>query len=171
MHLNCQVFDKALEVLVNYELVKSSDQASVRLAGPFDEDSDLVLKKLANEIDECKGLHFYFAESTSINSLGVRAWVKFLTQVEIGRQVYYHEVVPEVLMQMNMIQNFKSTGKVQSFYITYRSPATQVTQTFLLHTKDFVPHKIPDPPLCPVSGLPMEAEELEDEYFVFWTKP
>jgi hypothetical protein len=70
-------------------------------------------------------------------------------------------------MQINMIPSFQARAKIESFYANYMSPETEKSHTVLLFTKDLKPKSLPDAPPCPDTGVSMESEELEEEYFAF----
>jgi hypothetical protein len=152
---------------VEYKLDRSSGFVTVSLAGIINEDAGLQLKQMQGEIAADQKIRFNFAKIKSINSLGVRAWVTFLRSVDDGREILFAECVPDVIMQINMIPSFQSRAKIESFYVNYISPETDKSHTILMNTKDLKPKSIPDAPLCPDSGVPMETEELEEEYFAF----
>jgi hypothetical protein len=152
---------------VEYKLDRSNGYATVSLAGIINEDAGLQLKQLQSDTASDQKLRFNFAKIKSINSLGVRAWVTFLRTIDDGREILFAECVPDVIMQINMIPSFLSRAKIESFYVNYMSPETEKSHTILMQTKDLKPKSIPDSPLCPDTGVPMETEELEEEYFAF----
>ena len=152
---------------MNYSLDKGPNSALVALSGFINEDSDMVLKRICQELQGSSNVSFSFAQVKAINSLGVRAWVTFLREVEEGRNISYLECVPDIIMQINMIPSFQGKARIESFFVNYVSPTTEKTFTFLLETKNIPAGQMPSPPPCPESGEPMETEELEEEYFAF----
>jgi hypothetical protein len=155
---------------VNYRMDSLGSARLVSLGGFISEDSELAFQKITQELDGVSEVHFSFAEVKAINSLGVRAWVTFLRSVEPNRQVHFRECVPEIIMQINMIPSFQGLAHIDSFFVNYVSPTTEKTYRFLLNTAELPKNELPTAPLCPTSGVPMETEELEEEYFAFLSR-
>lgn len=141
----------------------------VTLSGVINEDAEIPLKDVAQNLEGATTICFNFKEVKSVNSLGVRAWVTFLRGVEAvqGRQVFFYECIPDIIMQINMIPSFLGRASIASFYVNYVSPATNKTHRVLIDTRELQPQTIPPAPNCPDTGTPMETEELEEEYFAF----
>jgi ABC-type transporter Mla MlaB component len=153
---------------VEYKVEKSLGIITVFLSGVINEDASLLLKQLQSEVSSEQKLRFNFARVKTINSLGVRAWVTFLRAIDDGgREIFFAECVPDVIMQINMIPSFQSKAKIESFYVNYISPETDKSHAILIYSKDLKEGQIPPPPKCPDSGELMETEELEEEYFAF----
>jgi hypothetical protein len=152
---------------VDFKIEKKEAEAKVQLGGVINEDAEIPLQKIATDLSDFAAISFYFGQVKSINSLGVRAWVTFLRSVEDGKQVFFEECVPDVIMQINMIPSFQGKAIIKSFFVNYVSPVTDKTMRVLVKTGDLSPKTLPSPPNCPDSGEPMETEELEEEYFAF----
>lgn len=141
----------------------------VRLAGVINEDAEIPLKDATQNLEGATTVCFNFKDVKTVNSLGVRAWVTFLRAIDAvpGRQVYFYECIPDIIMQINMIPSFLGKARIASFYVNYVSPATNKTHRVLIDTNGLAPQAIPSAPNCPDTGTPMETEELEEEYFAF----
>jgi hypothetical protein len=140
------------------------------LMGPINEDSEMSLKGILGELNGVSKATFNFAKVTTINSLGVRAWVQFLRAAEEGRNISFEECTPDVIAQINMIPSFSSKSKILSFYTNYICDSCNKTESILIQTANLKPKAMPEKAKCQTCQAEMETEELEDEYFAFIMK-
>lgn len=152
---------------MEYSISANFDSKSVALMGLINEDSDLTFQNIQAEIKDNQKIIFNFSQVKSINSLGVRAWVSFLRNIEKDRTIIFEECPSDVIMQINMIPSFLGRGKVTSFYVNYICDVCHREEKKLLLTKDIPPNTIPKPPRCENDDCDMQTEELEEEYFMF----
>lgn len=162
--------DRWRNVVVEYSLSQIPDGKNVSLMGLINEDSDLTFQHILAEIKEEKKVVFNFSQVKSINSLGVRAWVSFLRNIEEKCEVIFAECTSDVIMQINMIPSFLGKGKVESFYVNYVCEICNKEDKKLIFTKDIAPKSIPPTPVCGAEDCGIQTEELEEEYFVFLTR-
>ncbi len=142
----------------------------VDLSGPINEDAELTLKGILDELTDSAKVTFNFTESTSINSLGVRAWVQFLRSASEGRTVSFENCTPDIISQINLIPSFLGKSTVTSFFTNYICEDCNRTEKIHILTDAIQPKQMPDKAKCPSCGKEMETEELEDEYFAFLMK-
>ncbi len=144
--------------------------ATISLRGAINEDSELSLKRVLEELAGIPEVTFDFSETTSINSLGVRAWVQFLRAAAEGRSITFKECTPDIISQINMIPSFAGKANVASFYTFYLCEECNKTEKILIERQNLPPKEMPERAKCPSCGKEMETEELEDEYFAFLLK-
>ncbi len=150
--------------------VKDGGWKQIAIMGAINEDSELALKNILADLAGVSKITFNFAQTTTINSLGVRAWVQFLRSVEEGRTVVFEQCSPDVISQINMIPSFSGKADITSFYTNYICESCNKTEKILLEKKNLAPKQIPEKAKCPSCSSEMETEELEDEYFAFLLK-
>ena len=158
------------DAAVEYSLSQVPDGKQVALLGLINEDSELTFQQILAEIKEEKKVVFNFSQVKSINSLGVRAWVSFLRNLEEKSEIIFSECTSDVIMQINMIPSFLGKGKVESFYVNYVCEICNKEEKKLILTKDIPPKSIPTSPVCNAEDCGIQTEELEEEYFVFLTR-
>ena len=150
-----------------YRITKNEDSDLVFLKGNLDEDAGLPLNDLLEKIGPKCVINL--KEIMKINSLGVRLWVRFMRNFEANRSVTLEECTPEVIIQINMIPNFKGKSVINSLYARYQCShcGNEKLQLFTLGVnmpKKGGPYSIEEP-TCPKCGAKMEMEEFEDEFF------
>lgn len=153
-----------MTIAVNVE--KVGDWEKLTYVGPINEDSELHLAPLVSRLG--KQVIFNFKDVSYVNSCGVRAWINFLRDAEQDRKVIFEECTPEIVSQINMIPNFKSTATVKSVYASYGCDDCGHTAWVLFEEGSNLPDssdcEAPEKS-CDKCGADMEMEELEDEFF------
>lgn len=156
---------------MEFRITKTENNAKmIALSGPINEDAELTLKSILAEIADATAVTFNFLESTSVNSLGVRAWVQFLRSASEGRAVTFENCTPDIISQINMIPSFLGKSKVKSFFTNYTCESCNKTEKVHIVTSSLKPKQMPEKAKCPSCAKEMETEELEDEYFAFLLK-
>jgi anti-anti-sigma regulatory factor len=151
----------------------SEDALRVVLSGTINEDSGLDLQRLVGLVEERNrpSLVFDFSAVHSVNSLGVRAWIQFLRQVEgAGAKVFFEACSPEVVMQFNIIPNFLGQATVLSFFANYVCESCALVTKPLIRRDELKHSVIPARPVCPSCSAVMESRQIEEEYFGFLKK-
>jgi len=153
---------------VQYTL-KTTDSKTVDvvLAGILNEDSEIALQGLVIALQGFENIIFDFNGLATINSLGVRAWVLFLRQVETHRTLVFKACSAQVIHQVNMIPNFLGKAHIESFWVNYICESCDKIEKKLIQTSSLPAKTAPTPPPCPSCQKSMESEEIEDEYFAF----
>ncbi len=153
---------------MEFRVTKDPDGSrQVILMGPINEDAEISLKAILVELSGVKKVTFNFAQTSNINSLGVRAWVQFLRLAQDGRAVVFEQCTADVIAQVNMIPSFASNAVISSFFTNYLCENCNKTETVLISRSALEPKALPQKAKCPTCTSEMETEELEDEYFAF----
>jgi len=106
-----------------------------------------------------------------INSAGVREWVNFIRDTHPRTDhLALSNCSPAIVMQMNMISNFRGNAEVTSFYAPLVCPACDREQDELIEaTPDIVnnlPDRIPDF-TCTQCQTVLELDDIPERYFAF----
>ena len=147
------------------EVVKPGPDAEIKISGMINEDFCFegmdwsTVKTLKVDLEQVK----------SINSCGIREWIKWLKQLESAQIELYH--CPKIIIdQVNMVQGFlPKNARVCSFYVPFYNEDFGSEKNILLeYGKDFddkivrVPENVVDD-----DGNPMEIDVIETKYFKF----
>lgn len=150
------------------EIKQKDNQTWIALEGAIDETIPEVLSGLHSQCK--KNTVFNFKLIDEINSLGVRAWIFFHKSFEEGRSVVFEECPHDIILQINMIDSFKGSAAVRSFYGNFSCENCSSEQTAHFLTKDYeelleelVSQKCPN---CPAS---MDLDEDEETFLRFLT--
>ncbi len=136
----------------------------IKLSGVIDEaahfDPSIAKAKTKVIID--------FDELTGINSLGIRAWVKFINALQESCETFVFRNCRSIIIdQINMVADFAPKGTVfESFYAPYSCDDCNTEKEILFTDKDIVEGEYTAPP-CSSCNETMEMDALEDEYFIF----
>lgn len=147
------------------EVVKPVPNAEIKISGMINEDFRFegldwgAVKTLKVDLEQVK----------SINSCGIREWIKWLNQMGSAQIELFH-CHKIIIDQVNMVQGFlPSNAKVRSFYVPFYNEDFGSEKNILLeYGKDFddktvrVPENVTDD-----DGNPMEIDVIEAKYFKF----
>jgi len=150
--------------------VEQGDQLVVTLQGDIDENAGLfdLMPLLAGRVVlDLGGIK-------RINSAGVREWVNFIRDADpLTDHLVLARCSPAIVMQMNMIANFRGDAEVASFYAPMVCPACDREQDeFIEVTPEIVsdlPDRIPDF-ACAECHTVMELDDIPERYFAFLTR-
>jgi hypothetical protein len=147
---------------------KAGAEANVTINGVIDEDADFGPHKL----EGVQKVTVYTGGIKSINSCGIREWIKWIgTAGPVN--VEYVECPKIIVDQINMVQGFlPKTGKVQSFYVPYYSEALDQEKSVLFTAgKEFNDQGLAEAPVIKdEEGNEMEMDVVEAKYFKFLKK-
>lgn len=106
-----------------------------------------------------------------INSAGVREWVNFIRDSDPRTDhLALSNCSPAIVMQMNMIANFRGNAEVTSFYAPLVCPACDHEQDELIQTTPEIvsglPHRIGDF-TCAECQSGLELDDIPERYFSF----
>lgn len=150
----------------NAKVDKSGSKVSIELSGSINEDADLTGVK-ADGADE---ILVDWKKVESMNSCGVRDWIKCLKTFPTTAKITYKDCPPIIVEQMNMVAGFFPKGSIiESLYVPFFCEKCKKQDMALLKSgKDIVDKKINWPQVnCPQCGGPMEVDVLEAKYFRF----
>ena len=145
----------------------SGDVLTVHLNGDIDENADLydLHPQLRGKVVlDLGGVR-------RINSAGVREWVNFIHEAEpLTDGISLLKCSPAIVMQMNMISNFRGTANVSSFFAPLVCPACHIERDELIElTPELaaaLPGELPEFK-CPKCGALLELDDIPERYFAF----
>lgn len=147
---------------------KAGTQYKVSVAGVIDEDVDFT----AHSLDGAGQVEFQLKDVKSINSCGIREWIKWIGTAKTA-PVVYHECPKIIVDQINMVQGFlPAAGKVMSFYVPYYNDDAGSEKNVLFTSgKEFSDAGVTPPAeVKDDSGNVMEMDVVEAKYFKFLKK-
>ncbi len=150
------------------KIEKSGTQARVSVFGVIDEDADFNPYTLLGTTH----VDLHLAGIKSINSCGIREWIKWIESAGQA-SVQYHECPKMIVDQINMVQGFlPAQGKVMSFYVPYFSEETGAEKNVLFtYGKEFTENGVlPPEAVSDETGQPMEMDVVESKFFKFLKK-
>ena len=147
----------------------SPTEVNVTCRGPINEESDHKLRLLEEQLRSAQAITFDFDAISSVDSLGVRAWVQFLRSLQPEtRKIRFVRCNADIISQVNMIPSFSAGAEIVSFLVDYICPSCEKSHRVLIETSSVPKGTSPTNPKCPhCRESDMETEELEDEYFAF----
>lgn len=97
--------------------------------GSLDEDSSLD----PNINLESGSVVFDLKKATSVNSIGIRTWVNWVSEVSKKYQFVFRHVPQAFILQMNMVNGFlPANSKIESFYVPVFNEDTDEERDLLL---------------------------------------
>ena len=147
---------------------KNSDSAKITIAGIIDEDVDF------NEfsLNGFSQMEFDLNSVKSINSCGIREWIKWLGTNSNAKMTYVN--CPKIIVdQINMVDGFlPHNGKVLSFYVPYYNDDSGTEKNVLFrHGTEYTDSAVTPPEkVLDETGNAMEMDVIETKYFKFLSK-
>jgi hypothetical protein len=147
---------------------KNADGAKIAISGTIDEDVDFTAYSLGG----INQMEFDLNSVKSINSCGIREWIKWLGTNSKAKMTYIN--CPKIIVdQINMVDGFlPKNGQVLSFYVPYYNDESGSEKNVLFrYGQEFTdagvvaPEKVVDD-----TGLDMEMDVIESKYFKFLSK-
>lgn len=138
---------------------------SVRLSGSIEENVNFeqLIGGTPFELEvNCK-------EIVRINSLGVKAWIKYFQECKAkGTKLKFVECSTAIVEQMNLISNFACEGLVESIHVPFSCTACGSEFVGLFKTDDLIHSEMVLPEVkCPKCSSLAEFDDIPDEYFRF----
>lgn len=151
----------------NFEFKTEDQERVLYISGHIDEDvtfNDILIEGSGDLYIDFKGIQ-------SINSCGIREWIKWITPVSEGNSIRFKNCPKIIVDQINMVSGFlPKNAKVRSFYVPYYCEETDVEKMILFSEgqeySDGVvnaPSEIQDEQ----TGKEMEMDVIEGKYFKF----
>lgn len=135
----------------------------------FEGTIDESFVSVVNEIKPEPVLKFNFKNLKSINSTGIREWIKLMQKL-VSSSIELYECPKPFIDQANMVQGFiPANARVMSFYVPYYNEDNETEKKVLLvYGQHYTEGKLnPLPPVTDDSGAPMELDVIEAKYFKF----
>ncbi|MCS6838266.1 MAG: hypothetical protein NZ480_05405 [Bdellovibrionaceae bacterium] len=148
-----------------FKITQGTDRVILEIVGYINEDTNFKSLQLGNP----NRLEINLNQVRSINSCGIREWIKWLSQYSQSQILL--SFVPKIIVdQINMVQGFlPPNGKVISFYVPYYSEESGEEKNVLLtYGKDFDEQNLKLPTdVKDQNGNIMELDVIESKYFKF----
>jgi len=111
-------------------------------------------------------------EITSINSSGVKAWIRyFQAAAKGGSRFSFHECSQSIVDQINFIMNFTCGGKVESIFLPFCCESCNTPALALFKCDDLRAAQLQvTPPACVKCGAATSFDEIPEEYLGFLTR-
>ncbi len=154
--------------MVNVVKEQKGDVLLVRLAGSIEETvnfDQLIGAPPAELVVNCK-------EVPRINSIGLKAWVKYFQSVQAkGTRIKFVECSTAIVEQINLISNFTCGGTVESIYVPFSCTNCNGELVGLFKTEDLKKLNLKLPDLkCTKCGSKAVFDDIPEEYFGFLTR-
>jgi len=138
----------------------------VRISGSITEEADL---HALVALGQGKDLRLDLAGVDEINSCGVREWIRFVRRVsETASDLELVRCSPAIVRQLNMVSNFRGSGRVTSVMLPYYCDACGAEQERYLELGGAdAPPEIQETVVCERCGEQAEFDDLPDSYMGF----
>jgi anti-anti-sigma regulatory factor/DNA-directed RNA polymerase subunit RPC12/RpoP len=137
----------------------------VRLAGSVEEsvNFDQLIGPPPGE------LHVNVKEVPRINSVGVKAWIKYFQAAQSkGTKLKFVECSTAIVEQINLISNFTCGGQVESIYVPFSCSGCKSELVGLFKTEDLKKLQLKLPEIkCNKCGGKAVFDDIPEEYFGF----
>ncbi|MGZ3768968.1 MAG: hypothetical protein ACXVCP_05710 [Bdellovibrio sp.] len=150
------------------KMSKAADKLTVQVAGIIDEDVDFSQYNLAGN----PAVVFELAGLKSINSCGIREWIKWMGSAE-GMKVSFSNCPKVIVDQINMVDGFlPANGQVVSFFVPYYNDDSGSEKNVLFrYGTEFTENGLTPPAsVKDEDGNEMEMDVIESKYFKFLKK-
>lgn len=146
-----------------------ADGFIVKLIGSIDEDSQFSTVSLAGH----KKILLDLDQIKSINSVGIREWIKWTKSADAGAQFIFQKCPKVIVDQMNLVSGFlPDNGKVESFFVPYFNEDSGFEKMVLFTDgKEFNGGQVTPPSSVKGDGgEDLEMDVIEAKYFKFLQK-
>ncbi len=150
------------------KIQRQGSHIQLSLGGTIDEDADFSLLDIRGGVEVAIDL----SGIKSINSCGIREWIKWIASAG-SAQVIYTKCPKVIVDQINMVDGFlPAKAKVASFYVPYFNEESGFEKNVLFRYGAEYKEGVLTPPKGVVDeeGNPMEMDVLEAKYFRFIKK-
>lgn len=137
----------------------------VRLAGSIEESVNFETL-IGPPVAE---MHVNTKEVPRINSIGVKAWIKYFASVaQQGTRLKFLECSTAIVEQINLISNFVCGGEVESIYVPFSCGGCRSEFIAKFAVADLRKMGLNIPELnCPKCGGMAAFDDIPEEYFAF----
>jgi anti-anti-sigma regulatory factor len=117
-------------------------------------------------------LHVNCKEIPRINSIGVKAWIKYFAALQqAGTRLRFVECSTAIVEQINLISNFICGGTVESIYVPFSCGACRGEFIALFQVADLKKIGMNIPELsCPKCAGKAAFDDIPEEYFAFLSR-
>lgn len=151
--------------MVNIVKEKKDNVLAVRISGSIEENVDFG--QLIGE--PSAEMHIYCKEVVRINSIGVKAWIKYFQTLQARNvRLKFMECSTAIVEQVNMISNFTSGGVVESLFLPFVCGNCKTELVGLFRSEDVAKMNKQIPDLkCSKCGGKASFDDIPEEYFAF----
>ncbi len=143
----------------------AGSKLTLNLSGVIDEDADFSTLKIAGHPE----VELEMSQLKSINSCGIREWIKWVGTANNAKITYVN--CPKVIVdQINMVDGFlPANGRVLSFFVPYYNDDSGSEKNVLFKFgTEFDDSGVKAPSdVKDEDGNPMEMDVIESKYFKF----
>ncbi len=153
---------------LDVKLNKDAEKLTVEMNGTIDEDVDFAQFDLSGN----SKIQVELAGVKSINSCGIREWIKWMSTAG-GAQIVFNKCPKVIVDQINMVDGFlPASGKVESFYVPYYNDDSGSEKNVLFrYGAEFSESSVTPPEnVKDEEGNEMEMDVIESKYFKFIKK-
>ncbi len=114
-------------------------------------------------------LHVICKEITRINSVGVKAWIKYFQGAQQkGTKLRFQDCSTAIVEQVNLISNFTAGGPVDSLYVPFSCTGCKMELVGNFKAEDLKRLQFNLPELkCSKCGGKAVFDDIPEEYFAF----
>ncbi len=141
--------------------------ANVTISGIIDENANFdQLTALRGRLEIC------MKDVRRINSFGARSWMDVIRALGKEAQLVFVECSPPIIDQLNMINGFLGHGAVESFYGPMICERCEDEHLHLFTSREVNDNEgYLTKVNCDHCNIPMELDDLEDQYTLFLREP
>lgn len=153
---------------LDVKMQKVGEKLNLSLAGTIDEDVDFNQIPITGS----KQIDLQLTGVKSINSCGIREWIKWMGSAT-GAEIVWHECPKVIVDQINMVDGFlPGNAKVMSFYVPYYNDDAGSEKNVLFRYGNEYKEGALTPPAAvqDEEGNAMEMDVIESKYFKFIKK-
>ncbi len=154
--------------MVNIIKEQKGSVIAVRLVGSIEESVEFeqLIGPVSGE------LHVNCKEVPRINSVGVKAWIKYFAGLQQkGSKLRFQECSTAIVEQINLISNFTCGGAVDSIYVPFSCTSCKGEFIGLFKTEDLKKLNMNIPELkCGKCGGKAVFDDIPEEYFGFLSR-
>lgn len=153
---------------LDVKMNKDGAKLVVEMQGVIDEDVDFSQIK----ITDAPTVELRMGALKSINSCGIREWIKWMGTAG-NAQIVYTECPKVIVDQINMVEGFlPANGQVNSFYVPYyNDDAGSEKNVLFSRGQEFDDTQVKPPQsVKDEDGNEMEMDVIEAKYFKFIQK-
>lgn len=147
-------------------LIKRQGTAEVALKGAMDESTPAELEPLLKKLAKTHVL-FDASALASVNSLGFRAWLRFLKQLDSGSTFNFLRCPPCYVDFCNLLPSLSFAAKVTSVLVPYRCETCRAPAHFEVKVEHRVPEAAFEPLMCGECNGVLTAEAEPASYLEF----
>lgn len=110
---------------------------------------------------------FRLSEIHRINSIGVREWVNFVSNLPGVTDLTFTHCAPAIVRQLNMIDNFRAGASIRSFYAPYTCETCRISHDKLVDVSHLDDDGLPPEAVCSECKGPLLFDEDPERYLGF----